>query len=83
MFKGRMIIHEGGAASGFKNVNAKDSYDTDGTRLFQVRGTNGFNTRAVQVKERCASLNSNPAHVQGSHDHPRGWRCQRLQECQR
>jgi hypothetical protein len=63
MFKGRMIIHEGGAASGFKNVNAKDSYDTDGTRLFQVRGTNGFNTRAVQVKERCASLNSNDSFI--------------------
>lgn len=63
IFKGKMIVHEGGAASGFKNINAKDSYDTDGTSLFQVRGTNNFNTRAIQVPERAASLNSNDSFV--------------------
>lgn len=36
MFKGKMVVHAGGKASGFKNRNDKDSYDTDGTRLFQV-----------------------------------------------
>ena len=45
-------------ASGFKNVGDKDKYDTDGTRLFQVRGTTALNTRAIQVPERAASLNS-------------------------
>lgn len=58
MFKGKMVVHAGGRASGFKNRNDKDSYDTDGTRLFQVRGTNELNTRAIQVPEKAASLNS-------------------------
>ena len=58
LFKGKMVIHSGGKASGWKNQNDKDSYDTDGTRLFQVKGTNELNTRAIQVVERAASLNS-------------------------
>ena len=58
LFKGKMVGHEGGHASGFKNVHDVDRYDTDGTRLFQVKGTNEFNTRAIQVPERAASLNS-------------------------
>ena len=40
-----------------------DSYDVDGTRLFHVRGTNEFNTRAVQVEEVASSLNSNDCFV--------------------
>ncbi|EGD82600.1 scinderin isoform 2 [Salpingoeca rosetta] len=55
---GGMVVHEGGHASGWKNVDDKDSYDTDGTRLFQVRGTNEWNTRAIQVDEEPKSLNS-------------------------
>jgi len=58
LFKNKFVVHEGGHASGFKNVGAKDQYDLDGTRLFQVRGTTSFNTRAIQVPERTASLNS-------------------------
>ena len=38
VFKGRMIVHAGGKASGFKNRVDKDSYDVDGTRLFHIRG---------------------------------------------
>ena len=45
-------------ASGFKNVHDKDSYDTDGIRLFQIRGTNALNTRAIQVAENASVLNS-------------------------
>jgi len=63
LFKGRMVIHSGGAASGFKNINDKDSYDTDGISLFHVRGTNDLNTRAVQVPEVAGSLNSNDVFV--------------------
>jgi len=63
LFKGKMVIHSGGAASGFKNINDKDSYDTDGISLFHVRGTNDLNTRAVQVPELAASLNSNDVFV--------------------
>ena len=39
-------------------MNDKDSYDTSAVKLFQIRGTNQFNTRAVQVAARGASLNS-------------------------
>eukprot|EP00049_Salpingoeca_infusionum_P017156 m.351941 g.351941 ORF g.351941 m.351941 type:complete len:836 (+) comp16405_c0_seq1:595-3102(+) len=55
---GGMVVHEGGHASGWKNVQDTDSYDTDGTRLFQVRGTNDWNVRAIQVDEEAKSLNS-------------------------
>eukprot|EP01006_Ploeotia_vitrea_P014078 TRINITY_DN3738_c0_g1_i1.p1 TRINITY_DN3738_c0_g1~~TRINITY_DN3738_c0_g1_i1.p1 ORF type:complete len:837 (-),score=586.38 TRINITY_DN3738_c0_g1_i1:115-2625(-) len=63
LFKGRMIVHQGGCASGFANVNDVDSYDTDGVSLFHVRGTNALNTRAVQVEEEAASLNSGDCFV--------------------
>jgi len=63
IFKGRMVVHAGGRASGFKNRADSDSYDVDGTRLFHVRGTNEFNTRAVQVEEKASSLNSNDCFV--------------------
>lgn len=58
LFKGKMIIHSGGKASGFKNKADTDSYDTDGVSLFHVKGTNAVNTRAVQVAEKASSLNS-------------------------
>ena len=35
-----MIIFTGGHASGFRNVHDYDSYDVDGTRLFQVISVN-------------------------------------------
>ena len=63
VFKGRMVVHAGGKASGFKNRADTDSYDVDGTRLFHVRGTNELNTRAVQVEEKASSLNSNDCFV--------------------
>ena len=63
VFKGRMVVHSGGRASGFKNRFEEDSYDVDGTRLFHVRGTNEFDTRAVQVEEVASSLNSNDCFV--------------------
>lgn len=63
VFKGRMVVHAGGKASGFKNRADADSYDVDGTRLFHVRGTNELNTRAVQVEEKASSLNSNDCFV--------------------
>eukprot|EP00002_Diphylleia_rotans_P006181 TRINITY_DN154_c0_g1_i1.p1 TRINITY_DN154_c0_g1~~TRINITY_DN154_c0_g1_i1.p1 ORF type:complete len:804 (-),score=188.33 TRINITY_DN154_c0_g1_i1:762-3173(-) len=63
LFKGRMIVHKGGRASGFKNAGEGDSYDTDGVSLFHVRGTNALNTRAIQVDEVAASLNSGDAFI--------------------
>lgn len=44
-----LSVQQGGRASGFKNRQDVDSYDVDGTRLFQVKGTTEVNTRAVQV----------------------------------
>ncbi|XP_012936181.1 advillin [Aplysia californica] len=50
IFQGRMIIFLGGI-----NNTEPDS----AIRLFQIRGTNDFNTRAMQVLPRAAFLNSN------------------------
>lgn len=63
IFRGKMVIHAGGRASGFKNRFESDTYDVDGTRLFQVKGTSTLNTRAVQVEEVAASLNTNDCFV--------------------
>jgi hypothetical protein len=63
IFKSKMIVHEGGKASGFSNANDKDSYDTDGVSLFHVKGTNEFNTRGIQVPEKAQSLNSGDCFV--------------------
>jgi hypothetical protein len=63
LFQGRFIVHEGGVASGFKNRGDADSTDQDGISLFHVRGTTEVNTRAVQVPEKPASLNSGDAFV--------------------
>jgi hypothetical protein len=60
---GGLVVHEGGRASGFKNVEDSDKYDLDGTRFFHVRGTNDWNTRAVQVPEEVSSLNSGDVFV--------------------
>ncbi|XP_063063521.1 advillin [Engraulis encrasicolus] len=54
IFKGRLIIYEGGTGkAGVVSVS------TTGARLFQVRGTDQYNTRAIEVPARAASLNTN------------------------
>lgn len=63
IFDGKFVVHSGGIGSGFKNVDQADYYDTDGVRLFHVRGTNDWNTRAVQVAEKTSSLNSTDAFI--------------------
>lgn len=63
IFEKSLVIHAGGIGSGFKNVDQADEYDTDGVRLFHVRGTNEWNTRAVQVEEVAASLNTTDAFI--------------------
>ena len=49
LFRGRLVIHSGGIASGFNNSTEGDSYDTDGVSLFHVKGTQPENTYGVQV----------------------------------
>jgi len=63
LFKGNMIVFLGGKASGFRNLRDHDTYDADGTRLFQVRGSCKDDLHAVQVPERVTSLASNQAYV--------------------
>ncbi|KAG9409371.1 hypothetical protein AC1031_019625 [Aphanomyces cochlioides] len=63
LFLGKMIVHSGGKASGFKNRNDQDSYDEDGVSLFHVKGTSELNTFATQVDEVAANLNSGDCFV--------------------
>eukprot|EP00752_Nemacystus_decipiens_P014256 g12677.t1 len=63
LFKGHLVIHSGGVASGFKNSTEGDTYDTDGVCLFHVKGTQPDNTYGVQVPEVASSLNSGDAFV--------------------
>merc|ERR1719482_2600779 len=63
LFGGKMVVHSGGKASGAKNVQDEDTYDVDGVSLFHVRGSSEVDTRAVQVAEKAASLNSGDCFV--------------------
>lgn len=63
IFKGRMITLIGGKASGFHNRLDEDTYDVDGTRLFQVRGTCESDVHAEQVPEKSESLNSDDTFI--------------------
>jgi len=63
IFKGSLVVRSGGRAAGFKNSEEADTYDTDGVSLFQIKGTSATDTRAVQVEEKAASLNSGDCFV--------------------
>jgi len=63
LFKGKMVIHAGGKASGFKNTKETDNYDEDGVSLYHVKGSDPLNTVAVQVEEKAKSLNSGDCFV--------------------
>uniref|UniRef100_A0A8C5WZG7 Gelsolin-like domain-containing protein n=1 Tax=Laticauda laticaudata TaxID=8630 RepID=A0A8C5WZG7_LATLA len=53
IFKGNLIIYEGGIHHGQKTEPEPD------VQLFQVRGTDEFNTKTIEVPARASSLNSN------------------------
>ncbi|XP_053323586.1 villin-like protein [Spea bombifrons] len=57
IFKGKMIIYEGGTS----RENNKEPEPP--IRLFQVRGTDEYNTKATEVPARSVSLNSNDVFV--------------------
>lgn len=63
LFKGKLIVHMGGKASGFKNSKQEEMAYQGGTRVFHIRGTNDYNTRAVEVPAAASSLNSNDIFV--------------------
>uniref|UniRef100_A0A8D0G2V4 Villin like n=1 Tax=Sphenodon punctatus TaxID=8508 RepID=A0A8D0G2V4_SPHPU len=53
IFKGNLIVYEGGTS------RAQKSEPEPAIRLFQVRGTDEFNTKTIEVPARASSLNSN------------------------
>ncbi|XP_055329268.1 villin-1-like [Paramacrobiotus metropolitanus] len=63
MFKGKMVIFEGGRASGFANSNQKDEQGVKDTFLLHVRGYSKFDTKAIEVPRKASSLNSNDVFV--------------------
>jgi len=59
LFKGKMVIHNGGYASAFKNKKESDtSVDANATRLYHIKGTTALNTKAVEVAPQASNLNS-------------------------
>jgi len=64
LFGGKLVVHSGGRASGFKNKGDEDSYDEDGVALYHVKGFGGADsTKAAQVAEVATSLNSGDCFV--------------------
>jgi villin len=64
MFEGKMIIYKGGFKSGFTAASQNEASETQKDKyLLQVRGTNKYVTRAVEVECSAASLNSNDVFV--------------------
>ncbi|KAM7097041.1 villin-1 isoform 1-T1 [Ciconia maguari] len=57
IFKGKMVVYAGGTS------RAGSKEPTPSTRLFQVQGTNEYNTKAFEVPVRASSLNSNDVFV--------------------
>ncbi|KAM7049321.1 villin-1 isoform 1-T1 [Acridotheres tristis] len=57
IFKGKMVVYSGGTS------RAGSTEPTPSTRLFQVHGTNEYNTKAFEVPVRASSLNSNDVFV--------------------
>lgn len=57
IFKGKMVVYAGGTS------RAGNTEPMPSTRLFQVSGTNEYNTKAFEVPVRASSLNSNDVFV--------------------
>ncbi|KAG8432266.1 hypothetical protein GDO86_016781 [Hymenochirus boettgeri] len=57
IFKGKMVVYEGGTS------RADSTEIPSEVRLFQVHGTNEYNTKAFEVPVRSSSLNSNDVFV--------------------
>ncbi|NXB09803.1 VILI protein, partial [Cnemophilus loriae] len=57
IFKGKMVVYAGGTS------RTGSTEPMPSTRLFQVHGTNEYNTKAFEVPVRASSLNSNDVFV--------------------
>ena len=62
LFRGEMVIFQGGYASGFKNHH-DDQHNHQENYLLQIRGTNNYNTKAIEVDCKASSLNSNDVFI--------------------
>jgi len=58
LFKGKMVVRDGGVASGFNTLEEETKLFEGEPELFHVKGSNERDTRAVQVALECQSLNS-------------------------
>lgn len=63
LFDGRMIVHTGGVASGWKNKCDTNSFDEDGVGLYRIRGSQPNNVICTQVEEKASQLSSCDAFV--------------------
>ncbi|XP_030065416.1 villin-1 [Microcaecilia unicolor] len=58
IFKGKMVVYEGGTSR-----DTNENSPPPAVRLFQVHGTNEYNTKAFEVPVRASSLNSNDVFI--------------------
>jgi len=59
LFKGKMVVHQGGYASAFKSKKETDTaVDSKAAHLYHIKGTNAYNTKAVEVDPVASNLNS-------------------------
>eukprot|EP00603_Paraphysomonas_imperforata_P002999 CAMPEP_0114417660 /NCGR_PEP_ID=MMETSP0103-20121206/3082_1 /TAXON_ID=37642 ORGANISM="Paraphysomonas imperforata, Strain PA2" /NCGR_SAMPLE_ID=MMETSP0103 /ASSEMBLY_ACC=CAM_ASM_000201 /LENGTH=797 /DNA_ID=CAMNT_0001585967 /DNA_START=115 /DNA_END=2508 /DNA_ORIENTATION=+ len=63
LFDGRMVVHTGGVASGWKNKCDTNSFDEDGVGLYRIRGNQPSNVICTQIEEKASQLNSCDAFV--------------------
>mmetsp|Transcript_17974 Transcript_17974/g.23281 ORF Transcript_17974/g.23281 Transcript_17974/m.23281 type:complete len:578 (-) Transcript_17974:333-2066(-) len=63
LFHGALVVHFGGVASGFKNVDDEDEEDEDGVALYHVHGSDDENTHGIYTKEAATSLTSRDCFV--------------------
>lgn len=61
IFRGNLIILNGGHKSGFRNIQDATAADTTGIRLFRILGSCDEDVRAIQVTHETRSLDTNDA----------------------
>jgi hypothetical protein len=72
LFKGRMVVYNGGSTSGFAKTGGSPPQDDIG--LFHVKGTTATNAVGVQVESRASSINSEDSFVLVTPTHTYVWK---------
>ncbi|XP_077284313.1 gelsolin isoform X2 [Arctopsyche grandis] len=74
LFNGKMITLLGGHGSEFKYFNTKDSYDTDGTRLFKIQGNEmDSDMRVEQIPEDASNIDHEDVFLLETPDNIYAW----------